>query len=101
VQKSDVNPSVIRTKSKRKLAHALPLIRIQSWGEQLVVVSGAFVAAFLSKGETMHIRGMIVLAVWLIVTGLAQALGLTFNGMHIILGVLAIIAGVLLIMNKG
>jgi len=44
--------------------------------------------------------GMRVLAVYLIVVGLVGALGLTFAYMGVVLGVLALVAGVLILMGR-
>ena len=43
--------------------------------------------------------GMTLLAIWLIVTGLS-ALGLTFAGLGTILALLAIAAGILILMGR-
>jgi hypothetical protein len=42
----------------------------------------------------------IVLAIWLILTGLIALLSLSFEGMHIIMGLLAVVAGVLLLVGR-
>ena len=44
--------------------------------------------------------GMLLLAVWLIGQGLASAIHLNFSGIHVILGGLAIAAGVLLLIDR-
>lgn len=44
--------------------------------------------------------GMLLLAIWLIVSGLINLIGLHFAGLPIIMGVLAIAAGILIIMGK-
>ena len=44
--------------------------------------------------------GMKLAAVWLIVTGLAGLINLSFAGLPIILSVLAIVAGVLIIAER-
>ena len=44
--------------------------------------------------------GLMLLAVWLILSGLINLIGLHFAGLAILMGVLAIIAGVLLILGK-
>ena len=43
---------------------------------------------------------MLCLAVWLILQGLASAFHLHFSGFHIVLGALAIAAGVLLLVDR-
>ncbi len=44
--------------------------------------------------------GMILLALWLIITGAIAVLGLTFQGIVVIMGVMAIIAGILLLVGR-
>ncbi len=44
--------------------------------------------------------GMLLLAIWLIVTGLVALLGLSFSGLPIIMAILAIAAGVLILLGK-
>ncbi|MBI5032154.1 MAG: hypothetical protein HZB51_16610 [Chloroflexi bacterium] len=44
--------------------------------------------------------GMLLLAIWLIVTGLIALLGLSFSGLPIIMAILAIAAGVLILMGR-
>ncbi len=49
----------------------------------------------LSKG-----LGTLLLAIWLIATGVIGLLNFSFTGLPIIMGVLAIAAGVLLLLGK-
>jgi hypothetical protein len=44
--------------------------------------------------------GMILLAVWLIISGLIQLLGLSFSGLGLLMGILAIAAGVLIALGR-
>ena len=44
--------------------------------------------------------GMLLLGIWLIVTGLLQVVSLSIPGIGIIMAVLAIVAGVLIVMGK-
>jgi hypothetical protein len=44
--------------------------------------------------------GMLLLAIYLILIGLIQLLGLTFNGMQYVTGGLAVAAGVCVLINK-
>jgi hypothetical protein len=44
--------------------------------------------------------GMLLLAIWLILSGLINLIGLHFGGLGVVMGVLAIAAGVLIIMGK-
>ncbi len=43
--------------------------------------------------------GFILLAIWLILEGLILLLGLTFTGLNIIMGLLALIAGVIILLR--
>lgn len=44
--------------------------------------------------------GMLLLAIWLILTGLIGLLGLSFHGLSILMGILAIAAGVILLIRR-
>jgi hypothetical protein len=44
--------------------------------------------------------GVLLLAIWLILTGLIAVLTLTFQGMHIVMGILAIVAGAFLAVDR-
>jgi len=44
--------------------------------------------------------GMILLAIWLIVTGLLQVVSIAIPGIGVILAVLAVAAGVLILMGR-
>ena len=44
--------------------------------------------------------GLLLLAVWLIFTGLIPLLNLSFTGMHTAMAVLAIVAGVLIVVGR-
>jgi uncharacterized membrane protein HdeD (DUF308 family) len=44
--------------------------------------------------------GMILLAIWLILTGLITLFNLGFAGISIIMGLLALIAGILILMGR-
>ncbi len=43
---------------------------------------------------------MLLLAIWLIISGLVNLIGIHFAGLPLIMGVLAIAAGVLIIMGR-
>jgi hypothetical protein len=47
-----------------------------------------------------HNLGMILLAIWVIAMGLVQAFTLGFTNMNIILGIVAIAAGILVLLGK-
>jgi hypothetical protein len=44
--------------------------------------------------------GMLLLGIWLILTGLIALLGLSFQGLPLIMGILAIAAGVLILLGR-
>jgi hypothetical protein len=44
--------------------------------------------------------GVLLLSAWLILSGLIALLSLTFQGIHIVMGILAIAAGVLLALDQ-
>ncbi len=44
--------------------------------------------------------GMLLLAIWLIVTGVIELLHFSFSGLPIIMAILAIAAGVLILLDK-
>jgi uncharacterized membrane-anchored protein len=61
---------------------------------------GSFLIKRHKKEANMRLTGsagLIVLAIWLILTGLIAIFNLSFAGMGLIMGVLAIVAGVLLL----
>ncbi len=43
---------------------------------------------------------MLLLAIWLVATGLIATLNLTFSGMNIVMAVIAIAAGVLILIRR-
>jgi hypothetical protein len=44
--------------------------------------------------------GFILLAIWLILEGATDIFGLTFNGLNVIKGILAIAAGILILIGR-
>jgi hypothetical protein len=44
--------------------------------------------------------GMLLLGIWLILTGLIPLLSLSFEGLGLLMSILAIAAGALILMNK-
>ena len=44
--------------------------------------------------------GILLLGIWLIIYGLIQVLALSFSGLYILMGIFAIVIGVLLIMQR-
>ncbi len=45
-------------------------------------------------------RGMLVLGVWLVLTGLVPLLHFSFSGLETLLAILAIVAGVLIVLEQ-
>jgi len=48
----------------------------------------------------MKFTGMLFLAIWLCLAGLGQLFGLSFQGMNIVMGILALVAGILILMGR-
>jgi hypothetical protein len=44
--------------------------------------------------------GMLLLSIWLILTGVIPLLSLSFSGLHIIMAILAIVAGLLILLGR-
>jgi len=44
--------------------------------------------------------GMLLLGIWLIVSGLVALIGLTFQGLPILMGILALAAGILVLLGR-
>jgi hypothetical protein len=45
-------------------------------------------------------RGMLLLAIWLILTGLIGLFGFSFTGLPIVMGILALVAGLLILLGR-
>ena len=54
----------------------------------------------MAKMKITKSLGMILLSIWLILTGLLQLVKFTFTGLDIIMAILAIAAGVLLLLGR-
>lgn len=54
----------------------------------------------MSKISVPSGLGMLLLAIWLILQGLITLLNLSFTGLSIIMGILALVAGVILLLNR-
>jgi hypothetical protein len=44
--------------------------------------------------------GMLLLAIWLILSGLIALLGLSFDGLSVLMGLLALVAGLLILFGR-
>ena len=67
----------------------------------LAIVAGVFLILAGKKLKVFHHLGGLLLAIWLIVTGVFSLFSIAFNGSAIILGILAIVAGIFLLMGLG
>jgi hypothetical protein len=54
----------------------------------------------MNKMKLTQNLGMLLLAIWLIVYGLTALLSLSFSGLPIIMAILAIAAGVLILLGR-
>ena len=54
----------------------------------------------MSKSKLTKNLGMILLGIWLIMTGLIQLFHLSFKGLPLIMAILAIAAGVLVLLDR-
>ena len=54
----------------------------------------------MAKMKITKSIGMLLLSIWLILTGLLQLVKFTFTGLDIIMAILAIAAGVLLLLGR-
>lgn len=54
----------------------------------------------MSKSKLTKKLGMILLGIWLIMTGLIPLLHLSFKGLPLIMAILAIAAGVLVLLDR-
>ena len=50
--------------------------------------------------KTTRSAGHLLLAIWLILTGLFGVIGLTFNGQGLVMGILALVAGLLILIGR-
>jgi hypothetical protein len=67
----------------------------------LEITAGIFLILGGKNIKVFHHLGALLLAIWLITQGIFLLFGISFNGLHIIMGILAIVAGILLPMGKG
>jgi hypothetical protein len=44
--------------------------------------------------------GMVLLGVWLILSGLISIINLHFNGLPLLMGILALVAGILIVLKR-
>ena len=82
----------------------LPLLNLNLPSADMVlaiiaIVAGIFILLDIRQVPTKNL-GRLTLAVFLILMGLIPLLNITFPAQAIVLGVLAIVAGVLLLLNR-
>lgn len=69
----------------------------------ICLVSRAYAKAFYPQVVNMKIKkntGLTLMAIWLIANGVISIIGLSFTGLPLIMAVLAIAAGVLILIGK-
>lgn len=66
----------------------------------LAIAAGVFIIIGAKKKKLMDWLGALLLAIYLILTGLIAVLNFGFNGLPVIMAILAIAAGILLIIKK-
>ncbi len=52
-----------------------------------------------ARGRIPENLGLILLAIWLILEGLIQLFSLTFSGLPVIMGIIALAAGILILLR--
>lgn len=65
----------------------------------LAIAAALLLFAALRTGPLGEL-GMLLLAIWLFLTGLISLVGLSFSGLGIVMGLLALIAGILLLVGR-
>ena len=69
----------------------------------IVYVGEYFVELDPREGRTMRLTrnvGMLLLGIWLILTGLLQVVSISIAGIGVILALLAIVAGILILIGR-
>jgi uncharacterized membrane protein YeaQ/YmgE (transglycosylase-associated protein family) len=80
---------------------SLPALLVSLGGAVILL----FVVSLFRGGSGFRIGrsqnlGMLLLAIWLILTGLIALLGLSFQGLPLIMGILALAAGILILLGR-
>ena len=81
---------------------SLPALLVSLGGAVILLF---VVSLFRGGGSGSRMRrpqnlGMLLLAVWLILTGLIMLLGLSFQGLPLIMGILALAAGIFILLGR-
>lgn len=66
----------------------------------LAVAAGALLLFDILRASPLGDLGVLLLAVWLLLTGLVALVGLSFSGLSIVLGLLALLGGILLLVGR-
>ncbi len=66
----------------------------------VIALAAGVLILLAGRGRSMGGLGAILLAVWLIATGLIALTGFSFTGRDIIMGILALAAGVLILLKR-
>lgn len=66
----------------------------------LAIVAAALLLFAALRAGPLGDLGLLLLAIWLLLTGLVSLVGLSFSGLGIVLGLLALIAGILLLVGR-
>lgn len=66
----------------------------------LAIAAAALLLFAMLRTEPLGELGMLLLAIWLLLTGLISLVGLSFSGLSIVMGLLALIAGILLLVGR-
>ena len=85
------------------LTGLLPLVTIQIPGAEIVLAILAIAAGvilLLRPGQISRTLGVILLCAWLILTGLVALTSLAIPGGEVVLGLLAIAAGILILLGR-
>jgi hypothetical protein len=85
------------------LSGLLPLVTIQIPGAELILAILAIAAGALilfRPGQISRTWGVILLCAWLILSGLVAIISLAIPGGEVVLGLLAIAAGILILLGR-
>jgi len=76
--------------------HGLPLIM-----SVLAIAAGILLLLTGKKTTVLSHLGALLLGIYLIAHGLIRILNVSFTGMHIIMGLLAVVAAIMILLNTG
>lgn len=79
------------------------LLNISFTGSDVILsllALAAGVVILLGARKLSHNLGLLVLSIWLILTGLLPLISLSFDGLSVVMALLALAAGVLLLLRR-